>query len=1110
MKISFTKYHTKFLYFSILINSLILMAPSLAISQQSRLFEKVPSKKSGIDFKNVITENEEHNALTYENLYNGGGVAVGDINNDGLEDIFFVSNMGFNKLYLNLGDFRFRDITESAGVKGREGWKSGVTMVDVNGDGLLDIYVCYSGKQSPEKRRNELYINKGNLKFEEKAREWGIDDPSYSTVGAFFDYDLDGDLDLYLLATNVKVIRGMELDKARKENDIYAGDKLYRNDGDHFTDVTAKAGILSNALGYGLGVAISDINKDGWPDIYVTNDYIEPDYLYINNGNGTFTNRLEEHVQHISLSAMGCEINDFNNDTWPDIFTADMLPPDNLRQKLLYVAENYMEYAMMVMQGYYHATQRNMLQLNNGNGTFSEIGQLAGLSNTDWSWAPLFADYDNDGWKDFSITNGYFKDYTNLDFLKYKRDYYSQKRMAGEKPDTFKLVSFMKSTPLHNYIFKNNKDLTFTDKSMEWGFEEKGFSNGAAYSDLDNDGDLDLIISNQNEVASIYRNMLRETNPATTHYLDIKLRGGGRNVNGLCSKVYVFSKLGVQYFEEMPTRGYQSSVSTKLHFGLGALGSADSVRVVWPSGKVSLLSNIKADQVLTINEESALKKDIKAVSPQTIFSPIETLIKYEHAEYGSNDFQRQPLLKTMLSPTGPVMAAADVNGDGLTDIYIGGAKENPGKLYIQTANGTFTPSPSFGFKEDLVCTDADALFFDADRDGDMDLYIVSGGYNDYQKNDKALQDRLYINNGSGKFTRHSESLPQMLTSKSCVRAADFDKDGDVELFVGGRVMPGEYPVPQQSFLLKSDKPGHFRNVAPAVLPELTAAGMVTDAQWVDLNKDSWPDLIIAGEFMPIRVFINEKGKKFTEATKSWFEPSEGGLWNKIAVADFNGDGNMDIIAGNFGTNSQLQCSPSEPLELTFKDFDNNGTIDPILTYYVQGKSYPFAGHDEIINQISVLKRKFPDYASYSTATLRDIFSPGDLKGANVLTATEIRTVLYKNTGTHFEKKMLPVEAQFSPVYAIEVGDFNKDGNPDFILAGNQSANCVKIGVIDASYGQLFEGDGKGNFRYVSQPVSGLSITGDVKSMKSVTIKGKRYLLAGINNYGVVTYRLNTK
>jgi hypothetical protein len=807
---------------------------------------------------------------------------------------------------------------------------------------------------------------------------------------------------------------------------------------------------------------------------------------------------------------MGCEINDFNNDTWPDIFTADMLPRDNRRQKLLYVPENYYEYAMFVMQGYYIATQRNMLQLNNANGTFSEIGQFAGISNTDWSWAPLFADYDNDGWKDFSITNGYFKDYTDLDFLKFKRDYYAQQAKAREKPDTFKLVSYMKSTPTHNYIFKNNKNLTFTDKSFEWGFEQKGFSNGAAYSDLDNDGDLDLVISNQNETASLFRNMLRESNSPSSNYLDIQLRGAGKNGNALCSKVYVYSRLGVQYLEQMPTRGYQSCVSTRLHFGMGNAEFADSVKIVWPLGKTSILKKVKANQLIAIDEVTAKLKEVPPVAPSKVFSSVESLINYEHTEYGSNDFQRQPLLKTMLSPVGPVMAAADVNNDKLTDIFVGGVKENPGKLYLQTANGTFTPSAAFNFKEDFSCTDGDALFFDADKDGDPDLYIASGGYNDYTKNDKALQDRLYLNNGAGRFTRQADVLPRMLNAKSCVRTADIDKDGDQELFVGGRIMPGEYPVPQQSYILKRDQSGHYKNIALTILPELSSAGMVTDAAFADLNKDSWPDLIITGEFMPVRVFINEKGKKFTEATKSWFNVPETGLWNKIAVADFDNDGNIDLLAANLGTNSQLKSSASEPLLMTFKDFDNNGTIDPILTYYVEGKSYPFAGRDEIVNQIGVLRKKFPDYASYSNATLSDIFSPGDLKGAGVLPVTELRSVLFKNTGSGFEKRILPQEAQFSPGYAIEVFDYNSDGNPDFVLAGNQSANCVKIGVIDANYGQLFEGDGKGNFRYISQLKSGLSMTGDVKSLKSITVRGRRYLLAGINNFGIVTYRMNIK
>ena len=1078
-------------------------------SQELKLFQPLSPSKSGISFKNIITENEKANALTHENLYNGGGVATGDINNDGLDDIFFISNMRINKLYLNLGNMKFKDITSSAGVGGREGWKTGVTFADINADNLLDIYVCYSGKGNPEHRRNQLFINKGNLKFEEKAKEYGLDDPSYSTIGAFFDYDLDGDLDMLLVSTNVHVIRGMDVAEARIGGDPYAGDKLFRNDNGRFVDVTKEAGIKSVAIGYGLGAAISDLNKDGWPDIYVTNDYIEPDYLYINNGDGTFTNRLPEYIQHISQSAMGNDINDFNNDTWPDIFTSDMLSEDNKRLKLLYGPENYMEYALQVMQGFYHSSMRNMLQLNNGNGTFSEIGQLAGVSNTDWSWAPLFADYDNDGWKDLFVTNGYFRDYTNRDFLKFKHDYYAQAVRSREKADTFQLVSRMTSTPVHNYIFQNNRNLTFTDKSMVWGFEKKGFSTGAAYSDLDNDGDLDLVVNNQNETASVFRNMLRESK-SSSNYLKIKLKGAGKNTYGLGSKIYLYTRKGVQFLEQMPSRGYQSSVSPTLHFGLAEVQTIDSIVVEWPGRKVNVLKNINANQTIEI-KESAPKQRAPVVSKnEKIFTPIKSSIPFEHTEYGSNDFERQKLMLTMLSICGPIMATGDVNGDKLTDVYAGGTKESPGKLYIQLNNGSFVAAQNFNFKEDFNCTDGDALFFDADNDGDLDLYVVSGGYHDYGKYNKSLQDRLYINNGTGRFTRTTGFLPQMYNSKSCVAAADIDHDGDLDLFVGGRVMPGEYPKPQESYLLINDGSGQFKNLAPTIIPEMVAAGMITDAVWVDLNKDTWPDLIVAGEFMPLRVFINEKGKKFREETKLWFDVHEGGFWNQIALADFDKDGNMDLLAGNLGTNSQLKASIKEPVSLIYKDFDNNGSIDPIFTYFIQNQVYPFASRNELLEQISSLRSKFPDFESYSDARLTDLFSAENLRSATVLTATNLKTTFFKNTGSKFIKLELPVEAQFAPVYAIEILDYNHDGNPDFLLAGNQNAISVRLGVMDANFGQLFEGDGKGKFRYINQSTSGLDLTGDVKSLRIITIKGSRYLLAGINNTGIVMYKLKSK
>ena len=1108
---------------------LIFSAAEYSSGQDLKLFEPVLPKKSGIQFKNSITETVDYNALTHENMYNGGGVAVGDINNDGLDDIYFVSNMNLNKLYINQGDLKFKDITASAGVSGRPGWKTGVTMVDINGDNLLDIYLCYCGKGNVDSRRNQLFINKGNLKFEEKAGEYGLDDPTYSTLGAFFDYDLDGDLDMFLLATNVKVIRGLEFEQARTTNDPYAGDKLFRNDGERFTDVTEEAGIISNGLGYGLGVAISDLNKDGWPDIYITNDYIEPDYLYINNHNGTFTNRLTEQLLHISQSAMGNEINDFNNDTWPDIFTADMLPADNRRIKLLYGPENYMEYALMVMEGFYHSSMRNMLQLNNQNGTFSEIGQMAGVSNTDWSWAPPFADFDNDGWKDLFVTNGYFRDYTDRDFLKLKFDYYTQKGESRTQADTFYLVSFMKSTPVHNYIFRNNKDLTFTDKSMEWGFGKRIFSNGAAWSDLDTDGDLDLVVSNQNETASLFRNMIRESgNPA--NYVSIRLTGEGKNTRGLCSKVYVYTRDGVQYQEQMPSRGYQSCTSTTLLFGLAGDEEIDSIRVDWPGGKTTLLKNVQANRIIEISQAEAaaevkveVEVEVKAeaevegkgevepsheIPEKGIFKLIESPVKYTHTEYGSNDFSRQPLLTYMPSICGPVMAAADVNGDKLDDIYVGGVRENPGALFIQSADGSFRASPDFVFAPDVFCTDAGALFFDADGDGDQDLYVVSGGYHDYGRGNKALQDRLYINNGSGIFERSEGRLPQMLASKSCVTAADVDQDGDVDLFIGGRMIPGEYPKPVESWLLLNDGSGKFTNTLNDLIPGLESGGMITDAVFTDLNNDEWPDLITAGEFMPIRVFLNEKGRSFPEVTDRYFETPETGFWNKLAVSDIDNDGDMDIIAGNYGTNSQIKGSEKEPVTMTFSDFDNNGSVDPILSYYVDGISYPFPSRNELLTQLNTLRRKFPDYSSYANAKLTDVFSPEDLASATILTATELRTVLFINSGSRFEKRSLPVQAQFAPVHAIGILDYNNDGNKDMILAGNQNAMCVRLGVMDANYGQLYEGDGKGNFRYVPQTESGFIIVGDVRSLKTLPVKGKLHLFIGINNFGIAAYVLN--
>lgn len=1085
-------------------------APTTAAPSEQPLFTLLTSQQTNIDFKNTLVEGPNTNILMYEYFYNGGGVATGDLNNDGLIDIYFSSNMGTNRMYLNSGGMKFADVTSKSGAEGRTGpWKTGVTMVDVNGDNKLDLYLSYSGMVRDENRVNQLFINDGNDEkgvphFIEKAKEYGLASAGYSNQAYFFDYDRDGDLDAVLLNHNPKslpVLNEVSTAEFLKKDDPLIGVRLYKQTNGRFEDVTKKAGISGSALTYGLGVGVTDVNNDGWPDFYISNDYTVPDYLYINNHNGTFTDKLQQAIGHNSQFSMGNDAADFNNDGWTDILTLDMLPEDNHRQKLLLAPDNYAKFELNLRTGFHYQYMRNMLQLNNGNGSFSEIGQLAGVSNTDWSWAALLADYDNDGWKDLFITNGYLRDYTNLDFIKYMDDYVKAKgRLMRE--DVLELISHMPASNVVNYIFSNNKDLTFTNQTTAWGMSRPSNSNGAAYADLDNDGDLDLIVNNINQPAFIYQNESQKK--SDKHYLRIKLQGDGLNTQGIGARVSVVVNGKKQLVEQTLTRGYLSSVSPVLHFGLGGDTKVDSLIIEWQSGKQQVLKNVNCDSTIQLEEKQAKVHSAPKQQRKSIFKEVPSPINYQQAQLTVNDFKRQTLLLSQLSFSGPCMTKGDINGDGLEDVYVGGANGTAGYLFIQQTGGRFIKKTIAAFEADKQYQDSDAVFFDSNGDGALDLYVASGGYNALQPEDALLQDRLYINNGKGDFKREESALPQMRVSKGCVLVDDINKDGHPDLFVGGRVIPGRYPETPASYLLINDGRGKFTDQTSSIAPALQKLGMICDATWVDLNKDQSNDLVVVGEWTPVTVFIND-GKTLKNETSKYFNKSYNGWWNKIITGDFNNDHQVDLIVGNIGDNTQFKASDSEPVEMYFKDFDNNGSVDPILCSFIQGKSFPYVTRDEMLEQIVSLKKRYTTFASYADVSLGDIFKPEELTSAGRLTVNHLETTLFVgNSSGQFIQQTLPIQAQYSPVNTITVLDYNKDGNSDLLLCGNNSHTKIKLGKFDANYGVLLKGDGKGSFEYVSQIDSGLKLNGDVRSV----IELNNVLLFGITGQATKAYKMN--
>jgi hypothetical protein len=1074
-----------------------------------QLFEKLPASKTHIDFTNQIKETPEFNILDYLYFYNGGGVASGDINNDGLVDLFFTSNQGKNKLYLNKGNMEFEDISVKAGVEGFSDWKTGVTMADVNGDGLLDIYVCAVSNFKGMEGSNELYINNGDNTFTEKASEYGLDFTGFATQAAFFDYDKDGDLDCYLLNHAVHNTRSYDRVNTRMLKDNEAGDYLYRNDGGKFKDVSAVSGIYQAAMGYGLGVSVADLNNDGWLDIYVSNDFHEDDYYYINQKDGTYKEGIKEHFKHLSRFSMGSDIADINNDGYQDVMTLDMYPEDEKVEKSS-VGEDPLDIYMYKLQfGYFNQYSRNCLQLNMGGQKFADIAASSGVAATDWSWGTLMADYDGDGLKDIFVSNGILRRPNDLDYLKF---------VIGDSlhyglPTSHKLdqeaIDLMPSGKVHNYLFQGSKDLRFKDKSKVWGFEEEGISNGSSYADLDNDGDLDLISNNLNEPAGIYENHSREL--LKHNFVKVKFKGEGMNTFGIGAKVILKTKEGQQLQQMMPTRGFMSSVDPTLLFGIGQLTQVDSLIVIWENEKMQIIKNPKINELLTLDQKNAqmLVKDFQFfVQPKPLFEEVTAAagIPYLHQENTYFDFNRELLIPFKVSMEGPKMAVGDVNGDGLEDFYVGGAKYQAGQLFLQKPTG-FTFSPQTSFHLDSLYEDVDALFFDADGDKDLDLYVVTGGNEFYDKMPEQF-DRLYKNDGKGNFTRDVKALPAMYDNKSVVRPCDFDRDGDIDLFIGGRVVAYHYGYSPKSYLLVNNGKGQFADRTQALAPELREAGMLTEAIWADFDRDGDQDLTLVGDWMPIKMFENQKGK-FMSIENGLSELT--GFWSGLTAGDFDQDGDVDFVVGNLGTNTKLRKEVTGKLRMLIKDVDKNETEEHIIGYNRGDDWYPINSKDEIGKQIpSIISKKYTKYKDFAGNTIEELFGDSELKGATERMVNTFESIYLENKGKgKFERHDLPALAQVSKVMVLRTEDVDKDGHLDVILGGNFNGASMYQARYDAFFGLILKGDGKGGFKALIPTDTGFLQEGDVRDIKIVqTPKGPLYFVTRNSDRMQVFKKLN--
>lgn len=1105
----------KFLFSSCIV-ACVAISCSVPEKKGKTLFTTMASDRTGINFANTLPFDEEFNIYTYRNYYNGGGVALGDVNNDGLLDVYFTGNIQPNKLFLNKGDFTFEDITVKAGVEGKRAWSTGVSMADVNGDGLVDIYVCNSGDVKGDNKQNELFINNGDLTFTERAQEYGVADRGYTTHAAFFDYDKDGDLDLYILNNSYQAIGSFNLRKnERPMRDSLGGDKLMRNDGNKFIDVSAEAGIYGSVIGFGLGVTVGDVDKDGWLDIYVSNDFFERDYLYINNRDGSFKESLTTQMKSISGASMGADLADINNDTYADIFVTEMLPKENSRLKTVTTFENWDRYNYSVQNDYYHQFTRNMLQYNNGDGSFSEIGRLAGVEATDWSWGALIFDMDNDGLKDIFVSNGIFQDLTNQDYLQYASNPEIVKSVvSGNGVDYKKLIEPIPSVPVPNFAFQNQGDLRFVDKASEWGIGKPDFSNGSAYGDLDNDGDLDLVINNINSEASIFRNEANQQ--LSNRYLKFELKGIDKNTSAIGTKITIMHGDKTFYLEQMPIRGFESSMDPRPNIGLGKIDTVERIVVEWPDGNGELLLDVPTNQTLIIEQKKGVPlHNIKLYPHEVInidptFTPVKDVADFLHSENDFVDFDRDPLIYHMLSTEGPRMTTGDVNRDGREDFYIGGAKDQPGALFIQTGNGVFRRTNEKLFEKDQAAEDMASTFFDADGDGDVDLYVCSGG-NEFSNVSTALIDRLYINDGKGNFSKSNQVLPtSRFESTSSVSAADYDGDGDQDLFVGVRLLAFSYGAPMNGYILNNDGNGNFKNVTEEIAPELTNMGMITDGVWADIDGDKDHDLLIIGEYMPIKIFINNAGKLMDRTLEAGLSKSNG-WWNRLEGSDLDHDGDIDFVIGNHGLNSRFRASVGQPVCMYVNDFDQNGTVEQIICTYNGVKSYPMALRHDLVKQIPSLKKKYLKYENYKDQTITDIFSPELVGQSAKLDAYEFSTSILINEGQgKFSLRPLPVEAQVSPVYGIEIADLDGDEHQDILLGGNLYKAKPEVGRYDASYGVYLKGDGKGNFKSVSSKASGIKMDGEVRDIVYVQTEQGDLILAARNNDSILAFKNKKK